>query len=203
MKTIIIVTVLGYYLLIVIFRSLLLKWKNGKSAFQLSFDDSLHGYNSRLFIYLALVTPAILILYVFLPKFYLLTNPFNWGKYQKAITLIGVSFSLISMIWTFIAQLQMKDSWRIGIDKTETTALRTSGIFSISRNPIFLGIIIANVGVFLMLPNAITLVQVFLSAHSIQTQIYLEEKYLEKIHTKAYSNYKTSVKRWLGKRAMK
>ncbi len=199
MKTIIFITILTNYFFIVILRSILLKWKSGKNAFQLSFDDTLHGYNSRLFILLVLITPIILLIYILFPELYLFTNPYERLESHYSIKMLGILLSVISLAWTLIAQLQMKDSWRIGINTAERTELKTKGIFSISRNPIFLGIIIANIGVFLMLPNSITFAQIFLSHYAIQTQIYLEEEYLEKTHLTSYLKYKRKVRRWIGK----
>jgi protein-S-isoprenylcysteine O-methyltransferase Ste14 len=51
-----------------------------------------------------------------------------------------------------IAQYQMSNSWRIGIDEKNKTELVTKGIFY-SRNPIFLGMIISILGIFLILPT--------------------------------------------------
>jgi protein-S-isoprenylcysteine O-methyltransferase Ste14 len=50
----------------------------------------------------------------------------------------------------------LKNSWRIGIDTKTKTELVTNGLFSISRNPIFFGMIITLIGVFLATPNALT-----------------------------------------------
>jgi len=68
----------------------------------------------------------------------------------------GVIILLLSLVWIIIAQYQMSNSWRIGIDEENETHLVTKGIFSLSRNPVFLGIILANLGIFLVLPNALT-----------------------------------------------
>ena len=91
----------------------------------------------------------------------------------------------------------MANSWRIGIDENDKTKLVTNGLFSISRNPIFLGIMIANIGLFVIIPNAFTLLIVSLSTVSINTQIRLEEAFLVSSHGKAYTNYYKKVNRWL------
>ena len=91
----------------------------------------------------------------------------------------------------------MRDSWRIGIDEENKTELVTNGFFAISRNPIFLGIMIANIGLFLVLPNAFTLLIIALSTVSINTQIRLEEEFLVKEFGEKYTEYKQSVNRWI------
>ena len=45
----------------------------------------------------------------------------------------------------------MSNNWRIGIDEENNTELVTIGIFSISRNPIFFGMIISVFGLFLII----------------------------------------------------
>lgn len=103
------------------------------------------------------------------------------------ILLTGVTFD----------QSQMANSWRIGIDEKNKTDLVTNGLFSISRNPIFLGVMIANVGLFLIIPNAFTLLIVSLSTVSINTQIRLEEAFLKSSYGQEYRDYQNQVRRWL------
>jgi len=50
----------------------------------------------------------------------------------------------------------MRQYWKIGIDEKNKTELITKGLFSISRNPIFLGMILSTVGIFLIIPSTLT-----------------------------------------------
>lgn len=45
--------------------------------------------------------------------------------------------------------LNMRDSWRVGVSKTDRTELVTSGIYQISRNPAFLGFDLLYIGILL------------------------------------------------------
>jgi protein-S-isoprenylcysteine O-methyltransferase Ste14 len=110
--------------------------------------------------------------------------------------IIGWILLILSLILVWIAQSHMRDSWRIGIDEENKTDLITTGFFSLSRNPIFLGIMIANVGLFLALPNAFTLLIVSLSTISINTQIRIEEEFLSQEFGATYSAYQKRVSRW-------
>ena len=103
---------------------------------------------------------------------------------------------LLSLVLVWIAQSHMANSWRIGIDEKNKTELVTNGLFAYSRNPIFLGIMMANVGLMLITPNAFTLLIVSLSTISINTQIRLEESFLKSSHEKAYQDYLNQVRRW-------
>ena len=83
----------------------------------------------------------------------------------------------LSLAWIVIAQRQMNRSWRIGIDEKNKTALVTHGLFAVSRNPVFLGMIISTLGIFLLLPNAVTFFITICTYIVIQIQIRLEEEF--------------------------
>lgn len=116
---------------------------------------------------------------------------------QPSIQWIGVVLCITSLVWTVIAQWQMGQSWRIGIDQEHKTELKTSGLFSVSRNPIFLGMIATLAGYFLVLPNAITLVVASAGYLLIQVQIRLEEDFLRLNHGMEYKQYMQTVRRIL------
>lgn len=107
----------------------------------------------------------------------------------------GLTLMLLALIWTIIAQNQMKDSWRIGIDNDMKTELMTSGLFSVSRNPVFLGMIVSLIGLFLITPNAATLLFLILGYVLIQVQIRLEEEHLYRQHGETFLDYLTKTNR--------
>jgi protein-S-isoprenylcysteine O-methyltransferase Ste14 len=91
----------------------------------------------------------------------------------------------------------MGKSWRIGVDAKHATALVATGLFTRSRNPIFVGIIVALTGYLLVLPNALTLSIWTLGVVLINVQVRLEEAHLSKLHGAAYDAYRARVGRWL------
>ena len=72
----------------------------------------------------------------------------------------------------------MGESWRIGVDNEHKTKLVHTGVFSISRNPIYLGMMVTLIGLFLVIPNAVTLLIFVLGVVVINIQVRLEEEYL-------------------------
>ncbi len=46
-----------------------------------------------------------------------------------------------------VSVTQMKENWRAGVQKEEKTSLVTTGIYSISRNPAFLGFDLMYIGI--------------------------------------------------------
>ncbi|MEM7367795.1 MAG: methyltransferase [Bacteroidota bacterium] len=108
---------------------------------------------------------------------------------------MGFFSAAFGRIW--LAQSQMRQSRRTGIDASEQTEMIRHGLFRHSRNPIFLGILLSFVGFFLMIPNALTLMLGGISHVSIQTQLRLEETYLHQTHGDAYEAYTQVVPPWL------
>ena len=159
-------------------------------------NDDAHGYNGKVFTFISLLELVVVFIYSFKSEWYQYLLPF-WYLEHDYLKYIGWGLLGLSLILVWVAQSQMANSWRIGIDEKNKTELVTTGLFSISRNPIFLGIMIANVGLLLIIPNAFTLLIVSLSTISINTQIRLEETFLEKSHGKTYTDYCQKVGRWI------
>jgi protein-S-isoprenylcysteine O-methyltransferase Ste14 len=133
-------------------------------------------------------------LYSFGYNYYKFLVPISYLENQS-LKIVGLILIHLALIWICIAQYQMSTSWRIGIDEENDTELITQGIFSISRNPIFLGMILSVLGLFIIIPNALTFFLTLSTYFIIQIQIRLEEEFLEKKHREAYSNYKLKTNR--------
>ena len=186
---------LTYFLLVFVLRSFLL-WKNtGVNPLTFNKGDDAHGYNGKVFGVISLIELIVVSIYAFVPSWHQYLLPF-WYLDQDGLRYIGWSLLILSLIIVWIAQSHMRQSWRIGIDEENKTELITTGFFSFSRNPVFLGIMIANIGLFLVLPNAFTLMIIALSTTSINTQIRLEEDFLTEEHGKQYIEYTSRVNRW-------
>lgn len=120
-----------------------------------------------------------------------------WYIESQALQVLGLVLLHISLAWIIYAQFEMGKSWRIGIDTENETKLVTNGIFSISRNPIFLGMISSILAIFLIIPNIITFSVLLLSYFIIQIQVRMEEEFLINQHGEVYKSYKQKVRRWL------
>lgn len=185
-----------YFFLVFVLRSYLLWKKTNINPITINKGDDAHGYNGKVFSVISLIELIVLIIYAFLPKCHEYLLPF-WYLENDQLIMIGGIFLIASLVLVWVAQSHMKDSWRIGIDKKTKSELITTGMFSFSRNPIFLSIIIANVGLFMVLPNAFTLLIISLSTISINTQVRLEEEYLAEEYGQEYQLYMKDVNRWV------
>jgi len=120
-----------------------------------------------------------------------------WADASAAFWL-GTALVVVALIWSAMAQAHMGSSWRIGIDHAHPTTLIQHGLFTISRNPIFLGVRVALLGAVLLVPNAIALSTALAAEVLIQLQVRLEETHLRAQHGDDYTGYARSVHRWLG-----
>ncbi|MCH1472909.1 MAG: isoprenylcysteine carboxylmethyltransferase family protein [Bacteroidia bacterium] len=187
---------IAYSLLVFVLRSFLL-WKKTKvNPLTFNKGDDAHGYNGKVFGIISIIELIVVSIYAFIPNWHKFLLPF-WYLENDTLVYIGWALLILSLLFVWFAQSNMRESWRIGIDEENKTELVTNGFFAISRNPIFLGIMIANIGLFLVLPNAFTLLIIALSTVSINTQIRLEEEFLVKEFGEKYTEYKQSVNRWI------
>lgn len=98
---------------------------------------------------------------------------------------------------TILAQMAMGDSWRIGVDHDERTALVTDGPFQYMRNPIFSAMIPTSLGLALLVPNAVSLLGFATLIVALEIQVRMvEEPYLLRIHDRSYRDYAARVGRF-------
>lgn len=183
-----------YFGIAFVLKSLLVASRIGKSPLVLPKDDSAYGLIGFYFKLTLIAMFVYVLAFAFLPTWYGYFLPIRQLE-SLNVKYTGLIMLFISLFWTVIAQTHMKNSWRIGIDLDTKTELITSGLFSISRNPIFFGMILSLVGLFLITPNALTLLFLIVGYILIQIQIRLEEEFLEKEHGQVYLYYKQRVRR--------
>ncbi|MDX5393983.1 MAG: DUF1295 domain-containing protein [Caulobacteraceae bacterium] len=123
-------------------------------------------------------------------------GPLSWLEREPARWL-GWALLIAALAWTVIAQAQMGRSWRIGIDTENQAPLVQKGLFAISRNPIFLGMRVNLLGLFLVWPNALTALAMVVGEVLMQVQVRLEEQHLEATVGSPYALYREAVRRWL------
>lgn len=140
---------------------------------------------------------ALLFFYV------ILSSVFNWGKIgtklfrSEILSWIGVLLCFAGLLMVLFALISFGRNFRVGIDEDHPGELVTSGIFAISRNPIYTGFALILPGVFLLVPNWILLLYVVAGYWLFHRQIMLEEKTLRKIYGEEYINYCQKVRRYL------
>jgi protein-S-isoprenylcysteine O-methyltransferase Ste14 len=114
------------------------------------------------------------------------------------IQTIGIVIAVVGLVATVYAQVDMGDSWRIGVDPSETTTLVHTGVFGWVRNPIFTAMITFGFGIALVTPNLVAIAGFLLLLATIELQVRIvEEPYLLTVHGDAYRDYLASVGRFV------
>jgi protein-S-isoprenylcysteine O-methyltransferase Ste14 len=172
-------------------------WRTtGVNPYKLGSSDSAHDYIGRFFRFVIAGCGLVVIVFSLFPDFYNTLLPITQLE-KSGITIFGSSLLIFALILVLIAQIYMRKSWRIGIDEDVKTELIQTGLFKISRNPIFLGMRVMLLGIFLVIPNAITLVILITGELLIQIQVRLEEEFLTRTHGTSYIAYQKQVRRWV------
>ena len=136
--------------------------------------------------------------------FYLvIANTFNFPTlstqeffHSEVISWIGVFFCLAGLLLLLSSLVSFGQSFRVGIDKDHPDRLITTGIFSFSRNPIYVAFASILLGQFLIFSNWILLVYVVVGIGLFHRQVLREEDYLKVHYGQEYSDYCNRVKRY-------
>jgi protein-S-isoprenylcysteine O-methyltransferase Ste14 len=88
-------------------------------------------------------------------------------------------------------------SWRFTIDRERPGALVTDGVFSHSRNPVYLALLLLALGIALLLGSPPLLGLACLAPLYFSSLIRREERFLVEQHGASYAQYAARVPRWL------
>ena len=170
--------------------------RTGINPFKFSKEETAINFVGKAYKIISAIAFITIALNAFLPSAMQYLVSIEYLKSDIAVW-VGLGLLHLSFIIIFIAQRNMANEWRIGIDNENKVNLITKGMFGISRNPIFLGVLVAFAGMFLIIPNAVILVILISGFIVIQVQVRLEEEFLLKELGTEYKEYMRIVNRWL------
>ncbi|MEE4245579.1 MAG: methyltransferase [Kangiellaceae bacterium] len=134
------------------------------------------------------------------------------------INLLGITLMLSGFALVVYAHRSLGRAWHSGIDASERVMIEqsisehssesdnigevaaqlvTDGIYSKSRNPIFIGVLFGQFGFFLALPSLFSAVCFIAGVLAILNQVKLEEQHLSVLWNSRYQRYQQRVPRWL------
>ena len=121
-----------------------------------------------------------------------------YGRFFDAVMLRTLGTILISagFVLFVLSLVSFGESWRVGIDRENAGRLVTGGMFSMTRNPIFLFIDMYFVGTWLIYPNLFFGIFAVLTVVGVHGQILQEEKFLESEYGAEYQQYMEKVRRY-------
>lgn len=116
------------------------------------------------------------------------------------IRVMGIVLGICGNILFALAVWTMRDSWRAGISENEKTELITTGIYSISRNPAFLGFYFVYLGILFVFFNWFLLIFSCFAAALLHLQVLQEEAFLPSVFGSSYMDYSNMVRRYMGRK---
>jgi protein-S-isoprenylcysteine O-methyltransferase Ste14 len=139
---------------------------------------------------------GVAILYCILPtadNYFLLFKSLSRQFFKP----LGAVIILIGYTFVLTAYFHMGHSWRIGIDPETDAELVTRGIFLLSRNPVYLGIDLYFVGMFMIFPNTLFAALLVITVFGLHIEIIKEERFLRQRYDTAYEDYMSRTARYL------
>jgi len=145
--------------------------------------------------------PPPLVLLVWVLIMWLLTVITNsWRFTFPAQTLVSAIFLAAGFIITIVAIIGFRAAATTinPMSPEKASSLVTSGIFSFSRNPMYLGMLLVLIAWFFHLGSLLNLAALYLFYLFItRFQIEPEEQALRKLFGDAYDDYCARVRRWI------
>ena len=115
------------------------------------------------------------------------------------LRVMGVIVEAFGVVVFVISVTEMKDNWRAGVQREDKTNLVTTGIYSISRNPAFLGFDLMYIGILLTFFNWHLCFATVFAVCLFHLQIVnVEEDFLLEAFGQEYLEYKRRVCRYWG-----
>jgi len=117
------------------------------------------------------------------------------AKLWDGLALILLSFSALIIVWCFLSFRTHKTTI---LPHAPNSQLITSGIFLISRNPIYLAFLLTQTGIAFGLNAPLALIAVPITAVIFHFRVIKkEEAYLARRFGQAYLDYKLTTRRWI------
>ena len=117
------------------------------------------------------------------------------------LRIAGIVIEMSGVVTFIVSVVEMKDNWRAGVQRDDKTSLVTTGIYSISRNPAFLGFDLMYIGILYTFFNWYLLFATAFAIGLFHLQIVnVEEDFLLETFGQEYLEYRKKVCRYLGRK---
>lgn len=148
---------------------------------------------------LELKIPPLLLVVVCALDMWLLSWIFSSWSFVVADIWVVVSFTLGTILAFFgVVEFKRRQTTVNPMHPEETTQIVDTGVYRLTRNPMYLGMLLWLLACSLYLGNwaGLVMLPVFV-AYMTRFQIKPEERQLEALFGNAYLNYRKRVRRWL------
>ncbi|MBS1536948.1 MAG: isoprenylcysteine carboxylmethyltransferase family protein [Bacteroidetes bacterium] len=138
---------------------------------------------------------VIFFISILLQNYISIPRDFFEGNISHYLVPIFIGLGVISVIPALITFFKSKNTL---VTILPAKSLQTKGIYSISRNPMYLGLLFIYIGIALFKGNWWTFILIPLVIFVInQLVIIKEERYLERAFGQEFLEYKNKVRRWI------
>ncbi len=114
-----------------------------------------------------------------------------------AVAWVGVGLCLGGVLVLALSLVSFGNSFRVGIDAEQPGRLVTTGVFAMSRNPIYVGFFLFLLGQFLVFPSWTTLTALAFAAVLFHRQVLREEEFMRGRYGQEYAEYCGRVRRYV------
>lgn len=116
------------------------------------------------------------------------------------LQIAGLIIEFVGVLIFIMSVAEMKENWRAGVQRDEKTDLVTTGIYSLSRNPAFLGFILMYIGILISFFYFYLFVATLITVILFHLQIVnVEEKFLIEAFGDDYRQYQSKTCRYFGR----
>jgi protein-S-isoprenylcysteine O-methyltransferase Ste14 len=147
------------------------------------------------------VPPPLFYVLIFLISFFLqvyFTIRRAFFFHSRIANILGLIFILTGLFFAVPAVRQFFKSKTSIVPIRPASSLQTSGIYAVSRNPMYLGLLFEYLGLALIFGNWWTLFLIPVLIALIHYRVIRpEERYLSRAFGESYSEYRKKVRRWI------
>lgn len=118
-----------------------------------------------------------------------------WVEADRARVFTGLAVFTIGSAIAILGAIHLGSSFTI-FPKPKTTGLRTTGLYRISRNPVYTGIILAGFGWSLAFASPLTLMMTVILLLVLRWKVSYEEKFLMQTYGGEFIQYREKVGRF-------
>ena len=141
-----------------------------------------------------MLLPLLLLAYPMWPAWFDASGVFLFLR-NLPCRLAGVALLCAGSSVAAVAFETLGDAWRLGTD-SNVTRLVAEGIYARVRHPIYAGMILIWLGVFLLTADVFFLVVFLVLAAAVNGQAALEERHMERLFAEQYGAYKARTGRF-------
>ena len=156
----------------------------------------------KTFLYPVFVLVAVL----FIVETFRITFPFSFSILPNRLIVpliqssqlqtTGAVVQLFALVFLLVTFIHFKDSFRFGMNSENHGKLLTNGVFSVSRNPFFVSLLIYFIGCSLFTPSCFFIGFTLAAFVGIHFSILKEEKFMFENYGEEYRDYAAKVRRY-------